>query len=291
MTDHERQRTIASWHTRADAYEILIGKYPIFTNMAMEMIKFVERHRKTNDEDIRIMDLAAGTGLISKLLIDHLHLSPSALYLIEPAEQMCTHARQKIRTPHVYQIAAEDCLQLSNIPRNAFDFILCNASMHLMSEDAIYPVISKLLKPKTGYFLYTLWYHAFDETDGYEKDEEFEKCFNDVLTSLNYPKYFSTRNSKLAKSKRSRKHLEETAERNGLKLESCTIRTYRTAMSFDLDFMLMAPNWLHEHLNTFEWTQKQKNVSIKEQIVNQVRELIQNKFNDIPIVEIIVSKV
>ncbi|CAF1401853.1 unnamed protein product [Rotaria sp. Silwood1] len=92
------------------------------------------------------MDLAAGTGLVSKLLIEYFNISPLSLYLVESAERM-------------YSLLTND------LPRDYFNFILCNASMHLMSEDNMYPVISKLLKPKTGYFIYTIWYHSFDETE------------------------------------------------------------------------------------------------------------------------------
>jgi SAM-dependent methyltransferase len=237
------------------------------------------------------MDLAAGTGLISKLLIEYIHISPTSLYLVEPAERMCIRARDNIKTPHIYQTAAEDCLSTANLPRDYFDFILCNASMHLMSETDIYPIVSKLLKPKTGYFLYTLWYHAFDETENYNRDEEFETYVNDALTYFNYPKYFATKNNAISTTKRSRNYLEKTALNNGLKLESCTIDIHRTPMDFDLDFMLMSPNWLLEHLKTYEWTQKEDNHSMKECIIEKVRELIKEKYNEIPVVQIIVSRV
>ena len=292
MTNNERHRTIDSWHTRADAYDILVKNYQIFTDMAMGLVKFVEKHR---DKDCHIMDLAAGTGLVSKLLIDHLHISPSSLHLVEPAERMCIHARNTIKTPHIYQISAEDCLSIPDLPRNYFDFILCNASMHLMSENDIYPIVSKLLREKKGYFLYTLWYHAFDETQHYDENKEFEGYINDVLSSFNYPKYFSTKSkgtsTTIDRSVRSRKYLEETAYQNGLKLESCTIHNYRTPRSFDLDFSLMTPNWLIEHLKTYEWTQKEDVHLMKERIIEKVRELVKDKYIDIPVVQVIVSKI
>ncbi|CAF1198430.1 unnamed protein product [Adineta steineri] len=294
MTDNERKQTIDSWHMRADAYEILISQYQIFTDMAMGLVKFVEKHRREDEKNFHIMDLAAGTGLISKLLIEYIHISPSSLYLVEPAEQMCIRARDNIKTPYIYQVAAEDCLSTSNLPRDYFDFILCNASMHLMSESNIYPIVSKLLKPKTGYFLYTLWYHAFDETQNYDKSQELETCVNDTLTYFNYPKYFSinkTSSSTTNRSARSRKYLDQTAHINGLKLESCTIHIHRTPLSFDLDFMLMTPNWLVEHLKTYEWTQKQDIDTMKKRIIERVRDLIKDKYNDIPVVEIIVSRI
>ena len=294
MTDIERKKTIDSWHTRADAYEILITQYQIFTDMAMGLVQFVKKHRGSNDEDLHLIDLAAGTGLVSKLLIEHIHISPSSLYLIEPAERMCIRARDNIKTSHVYQSTAENCLSTCNLPEDYFDFILCNASMHLMSENDIYPIVSKLLKPKTGYFLYTLWYHAFDETQEYDKNEEFESCINDVLTYFNYPKYFSIEKKETTKtdrSIRSRKYLEETAFKNGLKLHSCVIHNHRISMNFDLDFLLMTPNWLIEHLQNYEWTQKQDTDSMKERIVEKVRELIKEKYTEKPIVQIVVSKV
>jgi SAM-dependent methyltransferase len=289
MTAEKRQQTIDSWHLRADAYEVLVNNYQIFTEMAMEMVEFVEQNRLKDEKDFHIMDLAAGTGLISKLLIENLHLSPSSLYLVEPAEQMCIRARNNIQTPHIYQITAEDCLSQSDLPRNSFDFILCNASMHLMSESEIYPIVSQLLKPKKGYFLYTLWYHSFDETQDYDQDDEFERCFNDVLTDLNYPKYFP-QTSQRSPSVRSRRYLKETALQNGLNVESCIIYMHQIPLSFDLDFMLMSPNWLIEHLKTYEWTQREDIHVMKERIIEKVREVIKDKYTEKPIVQIIVSR-
>lgn len=252
----------------------------------MGLVKFLEK----SNNDIHVMDLAAGTGLVSKLLIDHHAISPSSIYLVEPAERMCILARDNIQTPHIYQLAAEDCLSRPDLPRAYFDFILCNASMHLMSENDIYPVVSALLKPQKGYFLYTLWYHAFDETQHFSKDNELQKAVNDVLTSFNYPTYFSTVNKTTSTTNRSRKYLKETAERNGLKLVSCTIQSHKTPIAFDLDFTLMTPNWLIDHLKANEWRHAQDVYLMRERIVQQARELLKEKYADIPVVQIIVAK-
>lgn len=291
MTDDKRQQTIDSWHKRADAYEILINNYQIFTDMAMGLVKFVGKHQSNNNNDLHIIDLAAGTGLISKLLIEYIHISPSSLYLVEPAERMCQRARDNIKSCHIYQMIAEDCLTKSNLSENYFDFILCNASMHLMSEDDIYPIVSKLLKPKNGYFLYTLWYHAFDETMNYDHNEEFETIINDTLTYFNYPQYFSKLTKPLSKT-RSRKYLEDIAIKNKLQLESCTIHMHQIPMNFDLDFMLMSPNWLIEHLKTYQWTQTIEDIDlIKEQIIEKIRDSMKDKYLEKPIVQVIVRRI
>ncbi|CAF1229070.1 unnamed protein product [Rotaria magnacalcarata] len=294
MNDNKRKEVIDSWHKRADAYEILVNNYQIFTDMAMGLVKFVEKRQTNKVQDFRILDLAAGTGLVSKLLIQTLHISPASLYLVEPAEQMCILARGTIKTPHVYQMSAEDCLSTSDLPRDSFDFILCNASMHLMSENDIYPIVSKLLKPKTGYFLYTLWYHAFDETENFDNNQRIEAYINDALTYFKYPNYFSTVNRKIETKKqsiRSRKFLQETAYKHGIKLESCAIHIHQVPMSFDLDFMLMEPSWLMDHLKNFEWTQNQDAHSIKGQIVEKLRELIKDEYTEKPVVQIVVSRI
>jgi len=289
MTDDKRKQTIDSWHLRADAYEILVQNHRIFTDMSMGLIKFVEENLRNKNDDIHIMDLAAGTGLLSKLLIEYLHISPSSLYLIEPAERMCVRARDNIKNSHVYQIAGEDCLLINDLPRDYFDFILCNASMHLMSESDIYPIVSKLLKPNKGYFLYTLWYHAFDETQSYDQDEDFERYINDAMEYFNYPKYFTKTSPK--SSARSRRYLEETAYKNGLQFESCRINMHRMSLSFDLDFMLMSPNWLIDHLKTHQKIDNEDIYAIKKCIIEKVRELIKDKYTEKPIVQIIVSRI
>ncbi|CAF3324579.1 unnamed protein product [Rotaria socialis] len=207
---------------------------------------------------------------------------------------MCILAQGAIKTPHVYQTSAEDCLSTSDLPQDSFDFILCNASMHLMSENDIYPVVSKLLKPKTGYFLYTLWYHAFDETENFDNNQRLEAYINDALTYFKYPNYFSTTNRKIETKKqsvRSRKFLEETAYKHGIKLESCAIHIHQVPMSFDLDFMLMEPSWLMDHLKNFEWTQNRDAHSIKGQIVEKLRELIKDEYTEKPVVQIVVSRI
>lgn len=286
MTDHQRQQTIHSWHLRADAYEILVKNHRIFTDMAMGLVEFVGKNQSI---DCHILDLAAGTGLISKLLLEHLRISPSSLYLVEPAKRMCEHARKNIQTSHVYQLAAEDCLSTSDLPRDYFDFILCNASMHLMSEENIYPIITQLLKSNRSYFLYTLWYHAFDETQSYDHDEEFERCLDKALNCFNYPNYPKDRREK--SKGRSRRYLAEIAEKNGLHLESCRIIMHQIPLEFHLDFALMSPDWLIEHLKRHSSTNDDEEISlIKERVIEKVRELITNKYTEKPVIQVIVSR-
>ena len=284
MSDLQRETIIDSWHQRADAYQSLIDRYPIFTEMAMTLVRWVER------SDATVMDLAAGTGLVSRLLLERVQLSPTSLYLIEPASQMCLHARTHLPQTHIYQIAAEDCLSIAELPRESFDFILCNASMHLMSEEKIYPVINKLLKPHTGLFLYTLWYHSFDETESLESNDEFEGYVNQALAFYRYPKYFAKNSSAAERVVRSRKSLAETAEKCGLRLHSCEIHTDRMTMQFDLDFLLMRAEWLDEHLKEYQWTQRGDTHSNKRLIIEKIQELIEGKSSSIGFVRVAVER-
>ena len=286
MSDLQREKVIDSWHERADAYENLVSRYRIFTDMAMTLVQLIEKN------DVTVLDLAAGTGLVSKLLLEHVRLSPNSLYLIEPAKQMCVHARKHLPKCHIYQIAAEDCLSIAALRRGSFDFVICNASMHLMSEEEIFPIVVQLLKAHSGSFLYTLWYHAFDETENDDNNEEFEDCVNQALTFYRYPKYFSRDNASSSSKRfvRSRKYLEETAQKFGLRLDSCEIFRDRINMEFDLDFLLMRPDWLDEHLNNYEWTQPGNSPANKQSIIDKIRELIREKSSKIAFVRVVVSR-
>jgi len=66
---------------------------------------------------------------------------------------------------------------------------------------------------------------------------------------------------------------------------------HQIPMSFDLDFMLMSPNWLIEHLKNYEWTQKEGDVYLmKQRIIEKFRNLIKDKYTERPIVQVIVSR-
>jgi hypothetical protein len=65
---------------------------------------------------------------------------------------------------------------------------------------------------------------------------------------------------------------------------------HQIPLSFDLDFMLMSPNWLIEHLKTYEWTQREDIHVMRERIIEKVREVIKDKYTEKPIVQIIVSR-
>ena len=283
------EKIIHSWHERADAYDTLLNHYPIFSDMATTLIHFVKQHRSIEDKDLKVMDLAAGTGLVSKLLIEYLHLSPSSLYLIEPAKRMYHQTQLKLPLCHIYQSSAEDCLSLIDLPRNEFDFILCNASMHLMSEERVYPIINRLLKSHIGFFLYTLWYHSLNEIKDYHNDDEFQGYVNDALISYHYPKYYSS-SSDDNQLNRSKQSIEEAATRFGLELYSCEIYKDEISMNFNLDFVLMSSQWLMNHLETHRSDQTEDVSMIKAKIVEKIRQLIDGKTIKIAYARIILCK-
>ncbi|CAF3711951.1 unnamed protein product [Rotaria sp. Silwood1] len=86
-------------------------------------------------------------------------------------------------------------------------------------------------------------------------------------------------------------HIEEISNKYELKLESCTINIHRTPLSFDLDFMLMTPNWLIQHLETYRSKQYEDIYLIRERIMEKVRQSIKEIYSDIPVVTIIVSRI
>ena len=162
---------------------------------------------------------------------------------------------------------------------------------HFRISDLIFPIAGQLLKPDRGSFLYTLWYHAFDETQHADRYDEFEALINDVLTECNYPKYFPADKSSTTTSVvRSRQYIEETARQHGLRLESCSTRCHQLPMEFDLDFLLMTPGWFDEHLTNYAWTQTESVQMMKEKVLAKVRQAMEGKCMETPIVTVVVSR-
>ncbi|CAF3931180.1 unnamed protein product, partial [Rotaria sp. Silwood1] len=83
----------------------------------------------------------------------------------------------------------------------------------------------------------------------------------------------------------------ETANKSELKLESCTIYMHRTPLSFDLDFILMTPNWLIQHLKTNQLSDHEDPYLVRERIIEKVRKSIEGIFVDVPVVNIIISRI
>lgn len=294
MNDEERESLIRSWHDRANAYQSLINQYDVFQTMTTSLIDLLEKHRDKSKNNLKIMDFGSGTGLVSKLLIEHLGIGEDCFYLIDPAENMCEIARKNLPSAHIYQITGEKCLSIDGIPREQFDFILSNAAMHLMSEKDIYPVIARLLKCKTGRFLYTLWYHAFDETIHYNDDETFEILLDEALEFFNYPPLIEIQtNSTLSWRKhiRSRNFLHEIAQENRLEIESIDINRLEISIEFLLDFLLMNCKWLNEHLEKHRRNQNENVQTIKNNVLQKLRELLRGKYVKVAFVNVALRRV
>ena len=76
-----QDEVINSWHVRARAYDKLIKRWPIFTNMVNRLLEFIPE-----DFDGHALDIAGGSGLLAEHL---LRRNPNArMTLVEPAEGM-----------------------------------------------------------------------------------------------------------------------------------------------------------------------------------------------------------
>lgn len=286
----KREKIVESWHQRAKSYEELLQQYPIFSDMTISMIHFLQEQQISN-ESMKIIDLAAGTGLVSRLLIEYLHISPKQLVLIEPAEQMCEIARKFLPEVQIYRQTAENCLSIVEFQQeHQFDCILSNASMHLMSDETIFPIVDRLLKVDRGFFLYTLWFHSFDETETYHNDNEFYDIVNRTLTSFGFPIYYSLTDDNRTLI-RSRKTIEQTAEKNHLRFHSATIFQEKIPMKFNFDFSRMSNDWLNEHLTKYRPTDNNEDIlTIKSKIFDSIEKSIEGKISKIAFVRIILTR-
>ena len=83
------QAVIHSWHERARAYHTLTNTQPVFQAMADRLIDLLPAPFNGT-----AIDLAAGAGLVSELLLSR--WPQARVYLVEPAQAMLDQALQRL---------------------------------------------------------------------------------------------------------------------------------------------------------------------------------------------------
>ncbi len=232
----DTKRIVDSWHSRALAYNELIARWPLFTQMADQLIDALP-----DDFSGHALDLAGGSGLLSeRLLIRH---PLSNITLIEPAKNMLELAAQRL-DPGV-KLLNTTAEQLGELHLTA-DAVLCNAAFHLMNEELVLPAIARALN-SGGLCAFNLWGHSFDETANREDIVDWlsfvEKAMQERGENL------ATHSPSIAPRARSIQELKRRAGECGLELDNYKITEHRTHARFGIEFAAMSDNFLG-HLET-----------------------------------------
>ena len=224
---------IYNWHVRPHAYDKLIERRPIFTNMVDRLVEFVPK-----EFDGHALDIAAGSGLLAE---HFLRRNPKArMTLVEPAEGMRALASRRLGNRIIIKDATSE--KLDKLELNA-DAALCNASFHLMNEETTLPSIASVLE-KGSVFAVNLWGHSFDETINLEQKVDWIKFVDQALNEFDLPPMNSPKKS--TPRIKSKEELRKIGKSCGLHLHETNIVTTEIETQFSIEFAAMGFNFLNQ---------------------------------------------
>jgi len=233
LSKQDQNEIIQSWHERAGAYDQLIQRWPIFNNMVSRLLEFLP-----NDFDGHALDIAAGTGLLAKQLLEkHPNASVTA---IEPAGDMRSLAKRALGNSIEIINSTSDSLDKLGITADA---ALCNASFHLMNEEATLASVASVLN-KGSVFAVNCWGHSFKEAQALNRKSDWMAYIDQALAEINFPAM--KRPSKATPNLKSTESLSEIAACCGLHLAETEIITTEIETKFNIDFAAMSSNFLAE---------------------------------------------
>ena len=224
--------TVAVWNARAGAYDVLCGRWPLFTEMADDLLDAVPGDAR------HLVDLAGGTGLVSARI---LAARPACrVTLVEPATAMIQRAQSHLGSQVSYVKAT--AVDLAGVT-GPVDAVVCNAAMHLLDESPVFAAVSALLEPG-GLFVFNLWWHSVAELSHDVDDRWWETVLADEIVAAGFRP--PTEAPKSARRLRTRDGMTALAARHGF--ETCVFESGAVEATRELfvDFWEMNDAWLSD---------------------------------------------
>ncbi len=231
LSEQTQDDVIRSWHDRAHAYNLLIERWPIFTNMVSRLLEFIPK-----EFDGHALDIGGGSGLLAEHLLEN--FPKSRVTLVEPAEEMRAMASRRLGNRVEIRDAKSD--KLDNLDFVA-DAALCSASFHLMNEETTLPSVASVLK-KGSVFAVNCWGHSFDKAIALNKEVDWIQFVDQALSEfdqspIHYPKKTTPRI-------KSEEGLRKIGKACGLHLLETKIVITEIETQFDIEFAAMDSNFL-----------------------------------------------
>lgn len=224
---------IRSWHERANAYNRLIERWPIFTNMVNRLLEFIPK-----EFDGHALDIGGGSGLLAEHLLDK--YPKSRVTIVEPAEKMRVLASRRLGNRIEIRDALSDKLDTLDLIADA---ALCSASFHLMNEETTLPSVSSALK-KGSVFAVNLWGHSFDKAVALNKKVDWMQFIDQALREFGQLPMHSPK--AIALRIKSEEELRKIGMTCGLHLLETNIVLTEIETQFNIEFAAMNNNFLHQ---------------------------------------------
>jgi SAM-dependent methyltransferase len=218
------------WEARAPAYDELCRRWQIFSLLSNRLIDLLPAHMEGP-----VLDIGAGSGLTSELLLDR-HPHCQAI-LIEPSEAMLNIARRRLlgRPAQFLMMGLDGALERDVRAVAA----LASASMQFVDLEPAFAALARLLSPR-GYVAFNLWFHHWEETAARQCMTGWQAVAQAACDEIKLPLEIPA--SPPPKPKM-RSDLTNASRANGFELLAEHCDEYPTPIGFGVDFHAMDLNW------------------------------------------------
>ena len=251
-------KKVRVWESRAPAYDELCRRYDIFSRLSNRLIDLLPQ-----DLEGSVLDIGAGSGLTSKLVLDRYPRCEAIL--IEPSEAMMNIARANLAGRRArFFVMGLDEAPAHELHASA---AIASASMQFLDLEPAFEALARVVAPD-GHVAFNLWYHHWEETEGEKGMSGWQEiartaCRNAHLV-LHEP-------APVPQNAKTRKELTNASRQQGFELLSEHRDEYPTPIGFGVDFQAMDQDWPVKGLDRDD----------RQALLKKMHELAQGKFENL----------
>jgi trans-aconitate methyltransferase len=218
------------WTARASAYDRLCRRWEIFSHLSKRLIDWLPA-----DLEGAVLDIGAGSGLTSELLLDR-HPRCEAI-LLDPSEAMLNLARRHLAgRPAQFLPMGLDGAAVRELRVVA---ALASASMQFIDVAPAFGTLAGVVAPG-GHVAFNLWWHHWEETAALKCMTRWQAIAQAACEAAGLPP--PPPDATVPKVK-TRGELMDAARQHGFDLVSEQRDEDLNRIDFGVDYQAMDPDW------------------------------------------------
>jgi SAM-dependent methyltransferase len=222
---------IRVWEARAHAYDRLCRRWRTFPLLSSRLVDLLP-----SDLHGRVLDVGAGSGLTSELLLDR-HPGCESI-LIEPSEAMLGLARERLAGRRAQFLAMGlDGVAVAELRAAA---AISSAALHFLDLDEAFATLERIIEPG-GHLAFNLWWHHWEDTAALECMTGWQPVAEAACREAGLPP--PAKRAYPVPVAKTRAELSDAARSHGFRQLLEERDEDATPVAYGVDFLAMDPVW------------------------------------------------